>query len=573
MWRELTRSRAGWLAGLLLLTGLQAARLYTQAKLETQTVDEGIHLGSGYTYLRTGEYALDKEHPPLSRLICALPLWALGVGPKLDAQTWRDKWMADHGKAIIWRQKDIAPETIMLAARCGTILLTLLLSISLALWVRSRFGAAAGWLAAALVTLDPNLNAHGHYVTTDLAAALTCFLACIALDRLLRTGTMRDALWTGLALGAAAASKFSMLFLAPAFLLVWAAARRPLREAATRGLPAVLVAAAVVLVSYGPASLAPADSAPLQDQVAEGGAVNATLRFAGKHLGVPAHPYLVGLGLLGVHQTHGHPAFLLGEVYEGGKWQFFPFAFLVKTPLGALLLMLLALPLLWKAPAAEWRTLAIPLALFWAFSIASGINIGLRHLLPVYPLSYALAAGLLGKYGLGARLDQRGAGLEAGRRPGGLPHKRMIVLLAVALLAYESARAAGHDIAFFNAAAGGPERGGQMLVDSNIDWGQSLGELRTWLGNRKPDDVCLVYFGTAPIEHYGFSICALPPTEEIRKGVKTERKYAAISVTLLQGVYHKREWYGWLRERRPVARVGESIYVYDVSDLLREDLR
>lgn len=553
MWRRLGQSRAAWLAGLALLVGLQAARLYTQASLETQTVDEGIHLSSGYTFLKTGEYSLDKEHPPLARLMCAVPLWLIGVDPRLDAQTWRDKWMMDHGKAIIWQQKGIAPETVMLAARCGTIVLALLLSLSVALWTRSRFGIGAGWLAAALVTLEPNLNAHGHLVTTDLGAALTVFLAVIAFDRLVRTGACADALWAGLALGAAAATKFSTLFLVPAFVVVWVVARRPWRELGTRCVPVALIAVLVVLASYGPASLVPADAAPLEDQVEEGGALNTTLRYVGKHWGVRAHPYLVGLGLLGAHQTTGHPAFLMGEVYQGGKWEFFPVAFLAKTPLGALLLILIALPLLRKAPIAEWRAIIVPLVLLWGLAVTAGINIGLRHILPVYPLTYALAAGLYGKYGEPAYARTFAAA-------GGL---------AIALLAYESGRMAGRDLAFFNLAAGGPERGGQMLVDSNIDWGQSLGELRRWLGTRKPADVCLVYFGTAPIAYYGFNECAITPTEEIRKGYKLERRYAAISVTLLQGVYHKREWYTWLRERKPAARVGESIYVYDVEDLMR----
>lgn len=557
MWRELRRSRAAWAAGLALLVGLQAARLFYQARIETQTVDEGIHLGSGYTFLRTGEYALDREHPPLARLVCALPLWALGVDPKLDAQTWRDKWMMDHGKAIIFGQRGIPAEKVMLAARSGTIVLALLLSVVLALWVRRRCGAAAGWLAAVLVTLEPNLNAHGHLVTTDLGAALTVLLAVMAFERLLRRGAFSDAVWTGLAVGAAAATKLSTLFLAPAFALVWLLARRPWREVATRGVPAALIAAAVVVLSYGPASMVPADAAALKDQVEEGGAVNAALRYAGENWGVPAHPYLVGLGLLGAHQATGHPAFLMGEVYQGGKWQFFPVAFLTKTPLGALLLMLVALPLLRKAPFAEWGVVAIPLAALWALAVTSGINIGLRHILAAYPLMYALAAGLYGKYG---RMEYGRAWVAAG-------------VAVAALLAWESAGIAGHDLAFFNHAAGGPAGGGQMLVDSNIDWGQSLGELRTWLGDRKPNDVCLVYFGTAPISYYGFNECALPPEEEIRQGVKAERKYAAISVTLLQGVYHKREWYGWLRERKPVARVGETIYVYNVTDLLRENLR
>ncbi|MBI4889916.1 MAG: glycosyltransferase family 39 protein [Acidobacteria bacterium] len=557
MWRELSADRRVWAAGVALMLMVQAWRLGGEARQDTQTVDEGIHLTAGYTYLRSGETRIDREHPPLARLLCALPLWWLGVDPKFDSPTWRDKLMVEHSKLVVNGQRGVEPERLVTAARGGTMLLCLLLTLTAAWWTPARLGAAAGWLALLLVGLDPNLNAHGHLVTTDLGAAFTCLLACIGFERMLRVGSWRSVAWAGLALGAALATKYSMVFLVPAFLLLTLAARLPWRRMVPQWAVLLAIALGVVALIYAPETARAMKAQPLQREVDEGGVLNTTLRWMGTRLGVPAHPYLVGLGMLGAHQGAGHPAFLMGEVYAGGKWQYFPVAFLVKTPLGSLLLLALCLPMLRRENWAEWRVFAIPLALFWIMAVTSGINIGLRHLLPVYPLSFVLAAGLLG---------QRG---------GAVYGKAFVVamVLGCGLLGVESARIAGHDLAFFNLAVGGPENGGEYLVDSNLDWGQSLKELREWVGQRRVEDVCLSYFGTAPMMLYGFSECGIVPQEKLDEGERPDRRYMAISVTFLQGVYHKREWYGWLRARKPVAKVGYSIYVYDAEDLLPVYLR
>lgn len=496
MWGRLSDSvvhgRRAWLACVFLLCGLQTARQLYTAGTDAQTFDEGLHLASGYTFLKTGQYRLDTEHPPLARVLNALPLLWVNPDPGLDTPPDAIK----RGKWIIFGQRGLAPGDVLFPARCVTIGYTLILALAIAFWTRARFSPAAGLVAVCLFTLDPNLSAHGHYVTTDFAAALGSFVAVIAFERLLRRRGWLDVLWAGLALGFALSVKFSTIFLLPVLALLWLLRGRTLRAFAI--LP---IAACVIWVAYG------------------------------------FHPhYVEGLRLVLRHQGLGHPAFLLGTLRQHGVWYYFPVVFAVKTPLAVLVLLFFL-----RRPGRDWLVLLIPMAVYWVLCLTSGINIGLRHLLPVYPFLYALI----------------GAGVACWRKP---------VLVLCAALMLESALIFPYDLSFFNIAAGGPGNGMNLLVDSNLDWGQDLIRAKEYFGSRSRD-VCLCYFGTADQTYYGFPATALPPTDAIRAGERPECRYAAISVTLLQGVYHPRQWYDWLRARMPVGRIGYSILVYDVSDL------
>lgn len=550
MWNSILNRRGWWLACVTLLAAFQLTRQITAAVQETQVFDEGLNLASGYAFLRTGDYRLTPEQPPLGRILNALPLLILRPDPKVGTTAWKYADSVEVGRDLLFHQSHLRPEQILLPARLVTVALTLILTLAVAFWVRARYGPAAALGAVFLVTLDPNLAAHGHYTTTDFVAALTIFLAIIAFDRLLRRDRPIDHLWAGLALGAALISKYSAVFLIPVFIVLWLLHRTPWRTALRQAGAMLLLTAAVIAVSYGPETVRSLHAPRLNRVIQKDTAVGYALRVAGRYLHLPAHPFFIGLDVMARHQKVGHPSYLLGTIRDHGTWAYFPIVFLVKTPLGALLLLGLALPLLRRTPRDLW-ILALPLAVYWVLCLTSGINIGVRHLLPVYPLTYALTAVLLARHARAAY----GKAAPA------------LITGACVLAAAESAYIAPHDIAFFNAAAGGPANGPKILVDSNLDWGQDLGNLRRWMDARHRNDVCLAYFGSADDRYYGFPGMAIPANENLRAGELPGCHYAAISVTLLQGVYQKPEWYAWLRARRPVARLGWSIYVYDVTDV------
>jgi hypothetical protein len=501
--------------------------------------------------LLTGDYALDPEHPPLGRVLATLPLLALHLDPKFDSQGWQRRDMVAYGRQLLYHQPRVRVETILLATRTPPILLTLTLTLLVAFWTRARFGPAAGLLAAALAALDPNLTVHGHLATTDFPAAFGAFLACVSFERMLRRRKWSDVVWAGLALGVALSAKYSALFLLPAFVIVVAMTERAGLDALKRMAGVFALSGVVLMLSFGTATFRMNYAPWVGGSPRAEGAVTALLGNTAPRDYVIRHPLWRGLNITAGHQLEGHHSYMLGEIAEGGRRDYFPFAFLVKTPLGTLLLFALTLPLLRRMEWEPQLALMVPLVVFWSVCISSRVNIGLRHLLPVYPLMFALAGGWFAT---------RARSIYGRATPA-------LVGLAVALLAFESVRIAPHELAFFNLAAGGPANGPALLVDSNLDWGQDIGNLRKWLGARSPKDVCLVYFGLAERGHYGFPECGLPTTVEIRSGYEPEHRWVAISATLLEGVYHRPEWYAWLRERSPVARVGWSIYVYDVNDL------
>jgi len=131
------------------------------------------------------------------------------------------------------------------------------------------------------------------------------------------------------------------------------------------------------------------------------------------------------------------------------------------------------------------------------------------------------------------------------------------------LLTAESASSYPNYLAFFNAAAGGPKAGPRYLLDSNIDWGQDVKKLRSWLHARNIESVCMFYFGNTGVEFYGIPMKYLPRTWETEERERLDC-VAAVSVTPLYGLYVPRDSYAWLREKEPAARVGWSIYVYDL---------
>src|SRR5689334_9540695 len=169
---------------------------------ETQTWDEAIHLAAGYSYWKTGDYRMNPEHPPLGKLLAAVPL----LGLPLEEVTHMPEWPTpegvgefDFGTRFLYHNR-VGADTLLFRARLMTILLTLVLGLAIALWTRAHFGPVAALTALALYCFDPNLTAHGRYVTTDMIAALTIFLSCASWWRYLDSGKRADLVIAGAAL-------------------------------------------------------------------------------------------------------------------------------------------------------------------------------------------------------------------------------------------------------------------------------------------------------------------------------------------------------------------------------------
>jgi hypothetical protein len=514
-------------------------------------------LPAGYTYLTLGDHRLNPEQPPLVKLMAALPLRALGPELRTSDAAWAQARQWEFGRRFLYRWNDA--DRLLFAGRLPVVALASCLVVAVFVVARKRFSPLAACAAAGLAALSPDVLAHGGLVTTDLAFALFFFLAVVAFDRLLEQPSAGRLIAAGLLTGAAFASKFSAPILLPLFLVLGVAAlaaRRTRPAPMLLSLGGVLVLAlAVVWASYGfrPAlSPDPTVRAELVQPVEArpGGALRSAIAFAGR-AGVVPEDYARGLLFVTEHSA-ARPTFLLGELRDRPFPHYFAVTFLLKTPVPLLLLTALALA---RAPRLARRDALLvwaPVALYLVATATRGLQIGHRHLLPIYPFLFLAAGEAL-------------SGLRGWRAPRG-------AWVAAALwLWYAGGTLAQHPhhLAYFNELAGGPANGWRRLVDSNLDWGQDLKRLAAWLRQNPAPGLKLSYFGSADPAYYGIESETLPGytaphapriTREIRPG-----DVLAVSATNLQGVYldaEDRALMARVRALRPIARVGYSIFVF-----------
>jgi len=467
-------------APLLVLTVAMAAQMWISIRQLSVTSDEIDHLHAGYRYLQCRDFGWNPEHPPLAKMVAALPLLAMPIADPIPNACWlQNNRQIDFraGHAFLFANG----ESVLTAARIATSLFSIALLISTWFFARALFGTGAAIVASALVAFEPNLIGHGALVTTDVPAALGFLLSIWAAYRYLTQPTVGRMLALGLAIGFALALKFScitlvgilpLLFVADALLRKdgWKA-RRLLRTMTGLAL-ALIVAAGLLWASYGfryaarPHGAQPWTNGRVK-YVHGVTAARIIPRMEKAHLLPQA--YLIGLQDVAIESELGRPGYLLGQNYLGGRWYYFPVTAALKFTVPFLFIFLLSFAAFrsWGTDTRQLGLLILPVLVFMATSTASGMNIGVRHIFPVIPLLAVFGAA--GIWNLPLRT------------------KSLTVPLAVLLLAHaaSSLHAFPNYISYGNELWGGPENVYKYLADSNTDWGQAQKMLSSYLEETK----------------------------------------------------------------------------------------
>lgn len=535
-WRDLV------LLGLAILLFVGQAALSSAQK--SASFDEQYHLATGYAYLKTGDFRLSLTHPALINLLSATPLlFRDDVHLPLEHPAWAAGDYFSFGQAFLWQgQSD--PQSLLEWGRWPTILLATLLVVVLFFWARQLINPWAGWVALLLALFDPNIIANGRLITTDLG--VTCFLL-LTIWRLWcwqqRPSAFR-LLLVGLSAGLTMASKYTGLMVWPmigGILLIsqwhhwW---QRPWRLVQTC---LILGSTAFITVwgIYG-FRLEP---------------------FPGTAVPFPASFYLYNIWqTFRVIEDEPLASFLLGQTSRGGWWYYFPITLLLKTSLP--LLLLTAVGLLVSLKNRQWGKLTalwLPPILFLALVMVGNVSVGYRHILPLVPFLIMLAA---------YSVQPLPTTQSASRYRWGL----------VLLLLWHAAGTLHifpHQEAFFNELAGGPNNGGRLLADSNIDWGQDLPALRQLMADKGIDSVYLAYFGTAVPEAYGIRYTPIPSFLHFTAGAEINSYnpytpppgwYAISQTSLRLGLMlQNTDIYAYFQQLTPVAKAGYSINLYQVS--------
>jgi hypothetical protein len=511
----LRRGLAPCAAGLLLAA--HAALAVDSLWSKSASFDETSHLPAGMALVATGEMRLNPQHPPLVKLLAGLAAAPLGARLPLggDAYAAGREW--EFGRETLFGSGN-DHMALLRAGRLPVVALSLLGGLAVFLWSRARFGDAAGCFSLALYAFCPTVLAHSGFVTMDAAAAAFAMATLGLWWAIQRRGTSlaREA-GCGLALGCALAAKFSALFLLPAMALAQLAAGdlRPSWRALRPWLVALPVAALAVEAAY----LGPED--PLR--------------------------YFHDLRFLHGDHPPDYVYYLAGEFRTGRFLAYFPLAIAVKSALPGLAAMLggLALAALRRASWRDDAYLWIPAGVWLAAHALLADNLGVRYVLPVYPLLFTLAGGLAAA---ALRLGRAGAAalaIVAGAQAG------------TALLAHPD------HLAYFNPLAGGSRAGPRWLDDSNLDWGQDLYRLPGWLAERGIDRVRLLYFGTAVPSAYGVPLEPFLPSDW--RDAPRPGAYVVSAHWLVHGLHQARTQGAksdWLRRYEPADVLGGSLYLY-----------
>lgn len=525
---------------LLLFAALAAAFNICAARAfilnSAPTYDEPLHVASGYSYWRTGEFRMNiNDHPPLAELAAAAPLLLSRLNVFADSGFYAEKDQYNWADLFVYHNA-LSPEKIVNTARGFSYLIwTSLAAAIIFLLARELFSAAAGLLSVLIFLLMPVFISNFSLATTDAASAAlypAAFLAALLSARHSRAAEPKKArlylVLCALATAGAMASKFSMAVLPGFILLTWLAEFWPGKGRSAELKKLVLPALAYLSLVFL--------------------ALAAVYGFAQFGL------YFKGLAATLSRNEGGRPSFIFGHYSLYGVWWYFPFAFLVKTPLSVLVLFAAGVFRSLKSGNRGHIWLYAPLMLYFIFAVASKLQIGIRHILPVMPLCVILA----------------GAGAEAwlGKR-----YFREAAAALLLFLAFSVARAHPFYLAYFNEAAGGPANGYKYLVDSNLDWGQDLKTLADHLKKEGSPPVYLGYFGTARPEHYGmryipFGFCtSLAVAGSGVTPCDFGKVLLAVSATNLHGVYYgEKDTFRWLLAKKPVFIAGHSIFLYDLTE-------
>ncbi len=491
------------IAAALAITAVSLFAVRDHSRRDSLSADEPIHILSGYLEVFGRNAIVNIEHPPLMKALAGLSLAFLPLPPP-PAQLPMGERFTPFGHAFLFENR-ISPDTIASAARAPflAVLAGLLLLVFFA--ARARYGDGAALFALSVLALDPNLIAHAGVVHTDLGAALAFLATVLAWDRAWRQPNAARLLVAGTVLGLSLATKFSCVYLVPILLLqalIGTRAAGSPGRAAGRALLAwlgVLVAAgAVLLGAYALVTARldhDAERQIIHEMVAGRGAPGLSRVIESLvDVSAPMAHYLGGLAAVARQNAVGGGVnYLLGRSSVDGFPAYFLVAFLSKSTVAFLLLTaLLVVGLVVRGkpvpggaggkPAREDAVLfLLPAAVLFLASLGSTYNIGIRHLLPVYPLIAMAGAGLF-----------RRVWATAG------PLRRPAVLALCALpfvSAGELLRIHPHELSYFNPFVGGPERGPAILSDSNVDWGLDLIRLGDELKRRGVANPTVVYFG------------------------------------------------------------------------------
>ena len=599
----------------LLLIAMFAMGLFSLIG-DSGTTDEVAHVPAGYSYVKYFDYRLNPEHPPLLKAVSSLPLLFLDLNFPEDLAAWKDdvngQW--ETGWKFLYHYDNDADQ-MLIWNRIPILLYAIILGIYVYLWTRDLFGKKTALFTLFLFSFSPNILAHSRLVTTDLGVAASFFIALYYFYKFIKDPSWRYLIYSGLFFGIAQLVKFSNIFLVAYLgllvLLVIAFKRNKIflfnfpgsakikRPLLQRSYTLLISLALIFIIGFALVEIVyvvftfnmPTEvqgrlidtSLPGDSSITP--AVRDTLHVLKNNpVTKPFAQYLLGLFMVFARVQGGNTTYFFGETTDQSWWYYYPLAFLIKTPISTIILFVASFFLFiidfvkqvrrQKIPAASrkitalygkvvgagWKTLPeiimiSVIAAFFVIGINSNLNIGLRHVLPVYPFMFMLIAKYIARFWRKRREKAKGV------------PKLKLAALAIIVVYYLGTSLASfpHYLAYFNEFIG-RDNAYKYTVDSNLDWGQDLKRLAKYVEDNNIEHIKVDYFGGSVPGYYMGD-----KQEKWRSNDGETTGWLAVSATFFQNSKHYAKIQGekdyrWLEKYEPEAIIGGSILVYNIPE-------
>lgn len=571
-----------------LLLGAMFFMALASMKNDSLTFDEVAHIPAGYSYLTQKEYRLNPEHPPLIKDIAALPLLLQKINFPSYLKSWREdangQW--DFGNKFLYHSGN-NPDKIIFWARFPMILIMLFLGWFVYKWTKEILGRKTAFLALFLYSFSPTIIAHGRFVTFDVAAAAGFFIATYYFIRCLKDPSRKNIIIAGLVFGMSQLVKFSLFLLIPFFIaltIAWVYPNRKKFRLCLRYLKILILIFVIGYLLIYPVYLYHVWNYPLEKQISDVKSISSTFGskimaktivwMSDKKFLKPYTEYGLGLFMTLNRTAGGNNAYFLGQVSSKAWWYYFPVVYLIKEPFALFILIIIAVFFAVRKLRFSLFNhfpifaMFLFIVIYWISSVTGNLNIGIRHLLPVFPFTYVLISRQVIEW---LKVEKESdSPLKLIRSYFKSLGKKFILVLLLLWYFISVFKVFPSFLAYFNESVGGPENGYKYVTDSNLDWGQDLKRLAKFVNeNDKIDKIYIDYFGgDEPSrllgEKYGGQWLNSDPEE------KAKGNWLAISANSLQGgraapakgFSQPTDYYRWLNKYEPEKIIGYSILVY-----------
>lgn len=534
-------------------------------------VDDINYVGWGHYYMLTGDYySLELYHPPLTMYLLNIPNYFLTLPPIRQWDT-----TDQHALGYYYLYKSgYDPQFLTRIERIPIVAVSMLLVFLIWLWSFELFGWKGSLVSLIFSAFFPPFIGNGSIIVTDMVSAFTIALALYLFWRWLIFPSTSHAMFVGAALGLALMSKLTAVFLIPIFVICWIWRRLTSKEERKwyqvmhpkdllwQITLIVIFGFAVLWAGYGFDLQTIHDSIPVR-YLGEGGRADdyyaefenvlplssQTSSWLWNKLPLPLTSYAMTWFYTINLNENGGWVYLLGMNKIGSWWYYFPVAFLYKTPISFIIALLLAIFFLCSRSYTEdWFIPLLAALIFFAAQMTSNINYGVRHILHVYVFLLVLV-GVLGSHFMRRWLRMTVCFL-------------LLWAILAAVITYPQY------LSYFNELALG--KGERILLDSNIDFGQDLRPLGIWMQDKNISSVQLSFYGTADpnyfLSNYTYLGSVLGRGIPLREICTVTPGYAAISLNNLYAVYFEnKSCFADLRDQKPLARIGASINVYQIT--------